>query len=111
MKSTSFVKVIEKIQTIKKISFFVWDVSKDEHDEVLLYYFFWKIEIKNLYLNLVAISSSNHIKMHFEGVGKATLGIRIMVGMEMVLSCGIEQVSSRDQRCNLFRSGNSPAWP
>ena len=41
MKSTSFVKVIEKIKTIKKISFFVWDVSKDEHDEVLLYYFFF----------------------------------------------------------------------
>ena len=39
MKSTFFVKVIEKIQTIKKISFFVWDVSKDEHDEVLLHYF------------------------------------------------------------------------
>lgn len=41
MKSTFFVKVIEKIQTIKNISFFVWDVSKDEHDEVLLHYFFF----------------------------------------------------------------------
>ena len=29
---------------------------------------------------VVEISSSNHIKMHFEGVGRATLGIRIMVG-------------------------------
>ena len=46
MKSTFFVKVIEKIQTIKKISFFVWDVSKDEHDEVLLQdlLFFMKIQ-------------------------------------------------------------------
>ena len=80
MKSTSFVKVIEKIHTIKKKIFFVWDVSKDEHDEVLLHYFFFKWKFKHIYLNLVAISSSNHIKMNFEGVGKATLGIRIMVG-------------------------------
>ena len=74
--------MIEKIQTIKKISFFVWDVSKDEHDEVLLHYFFKELKFKHIYLNLVAISisSSNHIKMHFEGVGRATLGIRIMVG-------------------------------
>ena len=76
--------MIEKIQTIKKISFFVWDVSKDEHDEVLLHYFFFcffgKLKFKHFFLNLVAISSSNHIKMNFEGVGRATLGIRIMVG-------------------------------
>ena len=39
-----------------------------------------EFKFKHIYLNLVAISSSNHIKMHFEGVGKATLGIRIMVG-------------------------------
>ena len=31
--------------------------------------------------------------------------------MVRVLSCGIEQVFSRDQRCNLFGSRNSPAWP
>lgn len=60
------------------------DVSKDEHDEVLLqdWLFIMKIQIQTyLYQSsLVAISSSNHIKMNFEGVGKATLGIRIMVG-------------------------------
>jgi hypothetical protein len=74
--------VIEKIHTIKrkKISFFVWDVSKDEHDEVLLHSFFKELKCKHIYLNLVAISSANHIKMNFEGVGRATLGIRIMVG-------------------------------
>lgn len=55
-----------------------WDVSKDEHD--VLHYFFIKLKFKHIYLNLVAISSSNHIKMNFEGVGRATLGIRIMVG-------------------------------
>lgn len=66
MKSTSFVKVIERIQTIKKISFFVWSVSKDEHDEVLLQdLLFIKFKFKHIYLNLVAISSSNHIKMNF----------------------------------------------
>ena len=53
-----------------------WDVSKDEHD--VLHYFFIKWKFKHIYLNLV--SSSNHIKINFEGVERATLGIRIMVG-------------------------------
>jgi len=72
---------------------------------------------KDIKINLVAISSYHHIKMNFKGVGKSSpLEIQIMVGsseMAMVLSCGIEEVSSRDQRCNLCRSRsiNSPAWP
>lgn len=53
MKSTFFVKVIEKIQTIKKISFFVWDVSKDEHDEVLLHYFFFENENSNISISIL----------------------------------------------------------
>lgn len=60
------------------------DVSKDEHDEVLLQDWLSIMKMKiQTYLyqsSLVAISSSNHIKMNLEGVGKATLGIRIMVG-------------------------------
>ena len=42
-----------KLQTIKKISFFVWDVSKDEHDEVLLHYFFFENENSNISISIL----------------------------------------------------------
>lgn len=62
-------------------------------------------------IEINAISSYHHIKMNFKGVGKSSpLEIQIMVGsseMAMVLSCGIEEVYSRDQRCNLCGSRNS----
>jgi len=32
-----------------------------------LFFFFFNKKFKHIYLNLVAISSSNHIKMNFEG--------------------------------------------
>lgn len=43
--------------------------------------FFNENSFKHIEINLVAISSSNHIKMNFKGVGKSSpLEIRIMVG-------------------------------
>lgn len=45
---------------MKAFVFFVWDASKNEHDEVLFHYFFY-ILFQHIYLNLVESLSLNNI--------------------------------------------------
>ena len=84
-----------KFACIMKLNGLGWTVTYGE------IFFFFNKKFKYIYHNLAAISSSNHIKMNFEGsLLAATLSNSDYGGVigddTMVLSCEIEWVSFSD---------------
>ena len=73
--------------------------------------FFFRIQIQTyLSSNLLFKSHQDELQKSREGSSRKS-NYGGVIRDAMVLSCGIEHVSSRNLRYNLCKSRNSPAWP